>query len=160
MLLCLRLSFLLPFFDFRAVPVPCIERLLRLFLGNAPILRKTMNSLAVRDTEVECFSLSAFTSEGVFDEWNSGLALGIVPLQQHTAGIDCLLDMRIHTHGRTTVEAAARCEGFNHTLAPSDMRQKTQLQLTVICDDQRVAFLCNESIANLVLVLLKRGLVL
>ena len=66
------------------------------------------------------------------------LALAPVPFDQQLACIDLLSYLRVHTDRCPGVEIAPRLERLNHRPTVCNMREYTELQLTVIRHNQGV----------------------
>ena len=78
------------------------------------------------------------------------------PLSREAAN----LDVGEHASGRAAVEVSTAVERFNHGLAGCHVGKDAQLQLAVVCHDQRTAGRGPERFANEVPVLLQCRLVL
>eukprot|EP00322_Chrysochromulina_rotalis_P014650 CAMPEP_0115865680 /NCGR_PEP_ID=MMETSP0287-20121206/19848_1 /TAXON_ID=412157 /ORGANISM="Chrysochromulina rotalis, Strain UIO044" /LENGTH=417 /DNA_ID=CAMNT_0003320203 /DNA_START=300 /DNA_END=1549 /DNA_ORIENTATION=- len=151
---------LLPLQDLRPVRVPRLEHRLGLAHGDAPVLRETVDRLAVGDRKVERLGTAALGAEDVLEERRGRLALGVVPLQKHLAPLHGVSHVIEHAHRRPRVEAAAGPEGLEHRLALRHVREEAQLELAVVGDHQGVALLGAEGLADAILIFFERRLVL
>mmetsp|Transcript_15744 Transcript_15744/g.40064 ORF Transcript_15744/g.40064 Transcript_15744/m.40064 type:complete len:551 (-) Transcript_15744:628-2280(-) len=157
-------SLVLPRLHLGPVPVPPVQRFVRLPQGNLPIFREPVGRLAVGDGEVEDFGLPPLRGEHVLDQRHGRGLVGLatVPLQQALPFVNGLLDVLVHAQRRPAVEVAAALKSIQHAHAARHVRQEPQLQLPVISDDQRLARLDvgGEGLSDLVPVLLQGRLIL
>mmetsp|Transcript_22833 Transcript_22833/g.77695 ORF Transcript_22833/g.77695 Transcript_22833/m.77695 type:complete len:262 (+) Transcript_22833:424-1209(+) len=155
--------FVLPLLHLWPRRVPLLHGLLGLLLAHPPVLGKAERRLAVGDREVEDLRLAALGGELVLEERRGRLlppTLGPVPLQETAAAVHRLLDVVVHAQRGAAVEVAPGLERLLHGDAVRHGGEQPELELPVVRHHQRVARRRDERRADLVAVLLQRGLVL
>mmetsp|Transcript_36828 Transcript_36828/g.88050 ORF Transcript_36828/g.88050 Transcript_36828/m.88050 type:complete len:209 (+) Transcript_36828:396-1022(+) len=151
---------LLPLLNLWTTVVPSLEQSLGLFLAHAPVLAKAVGGFAVSYREVEGLGVPPLGGVLVLDHRLRWLAVGVVPFEDHLAALDRILDVFEHVQCCPGVEVPAGLESLNHRNAVSHARQKPELELSVVGDDKSVPGAGDESLSDLVLVLLQGRLVL
>lgn len=151
---------ILPNTDLWSIRVPKAHSVPGLFFRTVPVFHESVDGLAVSNREVHNLRFLSLVCESVFKQWLRRLAFRVIPFEQNLFVFKCFLNFWVHSQSSSWVEVTTQFECLYHTLALRHVCKDSQLKLTIICNDQRLALFGDERRSYFVLIFVQRGLVL